>query len=221
MSKPFAWSFSGLSDYNSCPLKYYSTRVSKQFVEPPSEQMLWGNRVHKALEDSVNRVPIEPEMGKYEKIIEQFRRIPGDMYAERKFAVNRQLQPVDFYDPTAWCRCVTDLFIQNDELACAFDWKTGKIKYDFEQLIINALLIFAHFPEIKTVKTAYVWLKFCQITKQDFTRDSISWDKYLASTSFMENSYANNFWPARKNGLCKQYCPVTTCKYNGQYRGNS
>lgn len=219
MAKPFAWSFSALSDYQSCPLKYYSTRVLKSVVEAPTEALIWGNRVHKALEDSINGIPPEPEFGPYEKVLDQLRKIPGKMHAEVKLAVDRQLQPVEFLAPEAWCRAVTDVLILDNTIACAFDWKTGKVKDDFEQLKINALLIFANFPEVQRVKAAYIWLKFKCLTKNEFTRKGLGWDQYLASTRFMENSFANNFWPARKNGLCKQYCPVTTCKHNGRFSG--
>jgi hypothetical protein len=47
------WSYSGLKEYVNCPRQYYHTRVAKDFVKPPTEQMLYGTAVHQACEDYV------------------------------------------------------------------------------------------------------------------------------------------------------------------------
>ncbi len=219
----FSWSHSRLKSYSDCPLRFYRTKVERSIVEPDTEQILWGNRVHKAFEDNIREnKPLEPELSRYDKILSQFRSIPGEHFAERKFAVDSSYQPTDFESDKAWCRCITDLFVLNGDIACAFDWKTGKPKTDHDQLELNALLIFAHYPEVVEVKTAYVWLKDRKLTKFNFKRSgpgAPSWARYITQVGFMQNSYKNNFWPARKSGLCKNYCPVTTCKHNGRYTG--
>lgn len=224
-SKPFSWSFSRLNQYETCPYRYYKTRVSQEIIEPETESIIWGNRVHKALEDNIEgRANLPADCSQFQPVMDSIAKIPGNFTAEKKFAVDRRQQPVDFESSDAWCRCITDVFVENTPLAIAMDWKTGKVKYDFEQLKINALMIFAHYPEIVNVKVAYIWLKFKQVTKNEFTRagpGALTWDKYITATSFMENSYSNNFWPKRKSGLCKNWCPVTSCEYNGHYKGGS
>lgn len=219
MSKPFAWSHSALDQYNTCPHRYYKTRVSKEVVEPETPAILWGNRVHKMMEDSIrDNTPLPEEGWSFQKVLDSLKKIPGTIEAERKFAIDRKFNPVEFLGPDAWCRCITDVFILNGPIACAFDWKTGKIKYDFRQLELNALLIFAHYPEVMEVKAAYIWLKHKELTKATFKREETKWDKYLSQVGFMENSFVNNFWPKRKSGLCRDWCPVHTCQYNGKYK---
>ena len=48
--KPKAWSFSALDTFKTCPRQYEAKYVSKSVQEEKSEQMLWGERVHKAFE---------------------------------------------------------------------------------------------------------------------------------------------------------------------------
>ena len=45
MSKPFAWSYSALGAFETCPHRYMVTRVTKAITEPQTEATLWGNRV--------------------------------------------------------------------------------------------------------------------------------------------------------------------------------
>ena len=49
----FTWSYSALKDYENCPKKFYEVRVAQNFVVIPSEKMMYGTEVHKALEDYV------------------------------------------------------------------------------------------------------------------------------------------------------------------------
>ena len=57
---PIKWSYSSLSTFKQCPRKYYHTKVAKDVVEPMSQAMLYGNRVHKAAEEYVrDGKPIE------------------------------------------------------------------------------------------------------------------------------------------------------------------
>jgi hypothetical protein len=199
------------------------TRVVKRVQEPETEAIKWGNRVHKALEDNIKSdTPLEETLSVFQTVLDSVRKIPGEFHAERKFAINRKFEPVDYDDPTAWCRCITDLFIHCGDTAVAMDWKTGKVKNDFEQLKLNALLIFAHYPEIERIKVAYIWLKFKKVTKNEYTRtgpQAATWDKFVMATTFMENSYRNNFWPKRRSGLCRDWCPVHSCEHNGYYAG--
>jgi CRISPR/Cas system-associated exonuclease Cas4 (RecB family) len=49
----YTWSYSALSEFTKCPKKYYEIRVAQNFVVIPSEKMIYGTEVHKALEDYV------------------------------------------------------------------------------------------------------------------------------------------------------------------------
>jgi len=49
----FTWSYSALKDYENCPKKYYEIRVVQNYTVIPSEKMIYGTEVHKALEEYV------------------------------------------------------------------------------------------------------------------------------------------------------------------------
>ena len=44
------WSYSALTAYETCPRRYWHTRVAKDVIEPETQALTWGNAVHKALE---------------------------------------------------------------------------------------------------------------------------------------------------------------------------
>jgi hypothetical protein len=48
-TKPFAWSYSKLKNFEACPKRHYHVDIAKDFKEADSEALLWGNRVHKGL----------------------------------------------------------------------------------------------------------------------------------------------------------------------------
>ena len=41
------------------------------------------------------------------------------------------------------------------------------------------------------------------------------WQDYRERTALMEQAQATGVWNAKQNGLCKNYCPVTDCPFNG------
>ena len=45
------WSYSGLKDYTNCPKQYHEVKILKNFTKKPTQEMLYGTEVHKALED--------------------------------------------------------------------------------------------------------------------------------------------------------------------------
>ena len=44
----YTWSYSSLKQYQNCPKQYYEVTVAKNFFQPPSKEMIYGNEVHKA-----------------------------------------------------------------------------------------------------------------------------------------------------------------------------
>ena len=55
-----------------------------------------------------------------------------------------------------------------------FDWKTGgTIKPEYEQLALSAQLVFAHYPDVDQVATAYIWLGHDDETEEIYKRDGM------------------------------------------------
>lgn len=226
----FNWSFSSLDQYKICPFKYYCTRVSKKYVEPESDAMRWGNKVHTALEYTL-KPPTEPlsddlkETAKpYVKITDSLKLIPGEMFVELPLAIDRQFQVTEFRADNVWCRGKADIAIinNNDKVGCIFDWKTGGkdetaiLNHKADQLELMCLLLTVVYPNIEIFKTGYIWLKHGRMTKFTFNKRELNWQRFLIDVMAMERSFANGYWPKKRNGLCRKHCPVLECQYNGR-----
>lgn len=93
---------------------------------------------------------------------------------------------------------------------------TGKRKPDSKQLKIFALLIFAHYPEVERVNTAFVWLQTGKVDTERFHRKDIPvlWQDILPEVRRFELAHKNQTWTPKPSGLCRGWCPVTTCSFN-------
>jgi hypothetical protein len=95
------------------------------------------------------------------------------------------------------------------------DWKTGKRRPDFTQLELFALQVFAHYPDVHTVSSGFIWLKDSAMDKETYTRDKSKtmWQGLLGRIHRIEQSYQSDNWPAKPSGLCR-YCPCKNfCDY--------
>ena len=48
--KAFAFSYSRIKNFEACPKRHLEVDLKKTFKEADSDQLTWGNAVHKALE---------------------------------------------------------------------------------------------------------------------------------------------------------------------------
>lgn len=216
-----AWSFSSLSAFETCPLRYKLTRVTKVVQEPQSEAMLWGNRVHKALEERVrDGTPLPATLAGYESISAKIAGSGGSVVVEQKLTVNENFQPTSWFAKDAWCRGIVDVGVIGSTSAVILDWKTGNRKVDLDQLKLFAGMAFAHYPEIKTVKTGFVWLKENTIDKEEFTREQIGeiWGEFLPRVARLNQAFETGRWQPKPSGLCRSWCPVgkSNCEFCGK-----
>lgn len=152
--KIIPWSFSTWSAYQTCPRQFYELRYAKNFTEPKSEKIIWGEEVHKALEDKAKEgTPVPKSMQHMEPIVQRILDAPGENHAELELACDANLRPTGFWDEATWVRGKGDLIKVNGTKAAAFDWKTGKIKANSLQLDLMAVLTFARFPQVENLST--------------------------------------------------------------------
>lgn len=223
MRSVFPWSHSSLSAYETCPRRYYETKIAKNFVEDESEQMRWGSAVHKALELRVrDGTPLPENMKQYEKYAMAILRAEGDVHTEQELGVNYDLEACTFDADDCWSRGIDDVVIVKGDTAVSLDYKTGKVKNDESQLKLSALRLFAHFPQVNTVVTSFIWLAHSGPSKPvKYTRDKTDsmWVPFIEKSEKMRWSQENDAWPANPSGLCKAWCPVKTCPHWGKSRG--
>jgi hypothetical protein len=211
-----AWTFSQLEKFETCPKQFYHVRVAKDIVEPQTEATLWGSRVHTAMEDRIrDGTPLPEGMEQWEGFAKQICAMPGEKLAEEKMALDKSFQPADW--DNAWTRGIADMLIVHGNKAATLDYKTGKRKLT-HQLMLYAAYTFAYYPEVETVTTGFVWLRDKKIDRETFTRADIPtiWGTFLPKVRKLEIAYEKDKWMARPSGLCRNYCSVKSCEFNGQ-----
>ena len=132
---------------------------------------------------------------------------------EWKWGLTKDFEPCDFLSPDVAYRGVVDyLGMLDGGRAFVVDWKTGKIKDDFEQMDLFALATFIHFQDVQKLRGMYVWLKHNTHTKKDYTRDVDGLKEQVqekAQPILLRIEHGE--FPVKPSGLCRGWCPVKQC----------
>ena len=219
------WTRSKLDAFDTCPRQFEQVQVLRHFESPRHEANMWGDKFHKQAEKFIGaqgNTPLSAEMLPYSAYFAQFLGRPGNTFVERRYALNRQLAPCDFFADDVWCRSILDVLTLHEKIADVDDHKTGKNrKKDMQQLIINALVVFYHHPEIEVCRTAFHWVQqgFGEDAKdrETFYRWQIPelWTVLMPKLQRYREAFHAETFPPKKSGLCKKHCPVNTCEYWG------
>lgn len=224
---PFAWSYSALTSFETCPKKHAATRIFKLYKEPENEAMLYGNRCHKSLELRVRREqPLPDDLKHMEPTLAHLLTL-GEPTAEESIGLDRSYRQTDYFDkPTTqpdhrvWLRMKIDLqiMLHAAPIALLLDYKTGKEKQDLDQLELFAAVTFALHPQLEEVRTGYWWCAQNKVDPKAFRADEapVIWQKFLPRVQVMENAVNTNAFQARPSGLCVKHCPVTDCAFYGK-----
>lgn len=214
----FSWSYSKLKNFDTCPKRHYEVDIAKSFKDS-TEQLDWGNRVHKSLADAcTGKVALPEELRDYQKWVDRVRAGPGELLVEQKFALTKDFQACEWFGPRVWMRSVGDAVRIDGPVALGLDWKTGKVLHDSVQLMLLAQCIFAYHPEVKVVRTEFIWLKEDCATQDIFYRDTIinEWANVLERVKQLEDASKTMTYPPKPGKLCRSYCPVLSCPYHGK-----
>jgi len=215
------WSYSSLTSFETCNKRYYHLKVAKDVVETPHEATTWGSTVHKFMEDRVrDGTPLPVSVAGYEALIAPIIAKSGEKLIEQQYAINAAMQPTTWMADDAWCRGIVDVGVLTGNKALLLDWKTGKRKVDSSQLKLFAGLAFAHYPQVETVFTGFVWLKEGRVDKQKFEREDSAaiWQEFLPRVRRLERAYEESKFPPKPSGLCSKWCPVPRrlCEFSGK-----
>jgi CRISPR/Cas system-associated exonuclease Cas4 (RecB family) len=213
-----AHSYSSIKMFENCPKRYYHQRITKEVTDTGSDATRHGERIHADLEHRlINQKPLTYDTEQYEVLCQTIEVLAtgGELHAERQLCLNENLTPTSWYANDAWLRSILDVLILKDDEAIVMDWKTGKRRPDFTQLQLFALQVFKHFPEIKSVKSSFVWLRHMEMDTEVFTVDktNLMWADMLSRIERIQQSLDNDNWPAKPSGLCN-WCPAKNiCEY--------
>lgn len=214
---PFTWSYSKLKNGEACLKKHYEVDLAKNYTED-TEQLTWGNTVHKALATACTGGALPAEMTPYQHWVDRVKSGPGKLLVEQKLAIQRDFAPCSYFAPAVWFRSVGDVIRVDGPVALGLDWKTGKVLHDSVQLMLLAQCIFSHYPEVQRVRTEFIWLKDDCTTHEIWDRPTIAraWVTLLPRVQVLEDAARTMNYPPKPGRLCRKYCPVTACPYHGK-----
>lgn len=217
--KPFAWSYSKLKNYETCPKRHYHCDVAKDVKEEESEHITYGNAIHKALAEAISgKAPLPQPFSHLQEWVDKITKTEGNILVEQQLAITKDLNATTWFGKDAWYRGIADVIKIVGPVAVVLDWKTGKIQEDGVQLALMAQCVFAHHPTIEKIRTEFVWLKEDATTRADFTRDDMVkvWAGLLPRVKILEDAYVAANFPPKPGYLCKRFCPVTSCPHHGE-----
>lgn len=239
-NKAFAWSYSKLKNFESCPKRHYHVDVVKTHTEGESEQLVWGNRIHDALARAIGNVggkrpdgsdalPLPETMAEYLPLVNARRArraVPGAVVAtELSLAITSEFKPTEYFSKNAWYRCKVDVAtvfqVGSVAVAVAEDWKTGKIVTDSPQLHMTALAVLAHYPAVQRVQATFEWLKEGSKTTENIDRAHAAavWGAIAPRVEPLRVAYSTpdpeQGFPPQPGYLCRRWCPVKSCRYHG------
>jgi hypothetical protein len=221
--KAFAWSYSKLKNFESCPKRYYNVDVTKAVKEEDSENLQYGNAIHKVLAEALTGKAALP--GHFSHLQSWVDRLnggfEGEILVEQQLAIRADFSPTTWFGHDVWYRGIADVIKiigpETGKVALVLDWKTGKIKEDGVQLALMAACVFAHHPAVQKIRTEFVWLKEQAETRADFTRADLAavWNGVLPRVAMLENAHKSMEFPPKPGSLCRKWCPVTSCPHHG------
>lgn len=221
-TKPFAWSYSKLKNFESCPKRHYEIDILKRVKEEESENILRGKQLHKIAAARLgNGAPLPPG---YEALERWCQRILGDgsvpVRVEQQLAITKEFAPCEWFSRSAWFRAIADVLkISSDgQVALACDWKTGKILEDGVQLALMAAVVLVHYPAIQHIRTEFIWLAHDCTSREDFSREDLPliWRNVWPRIEQLEHAHSTTSYPAKPGRLCRRWCPVRECPHHGE-----
>ena len=217
--RPFAWSYSKLTAFETCPRRYHETQVLKNWGEERSEQLTWGDEVHEAMARALRGTPLPSSMSVYQPWLDKVLRTPGELLVECKWAITRDFKPTPWFSNKVWLRSIADAVKLDDNVALVVDWKTGKSRNSDEvQLILTSLMMFIQFPKLLRVRSDFVWLQEDSQTTQVIDRHEAAdrWAEIMPRVERLRQATDDENFPPMPNPFCRKYCAVKTCEYWGK-----
>ena len=225
--KPKGWSFSALTSFETCPRKYWEESVAKNIPYEVGEVQQYGITGHKLFEDRIlkgKKLPMDFQH--YEPMLDKLANSDGEILGEQKMALDRAFKPTGYFDSDVWVRGQADLMIirgvGKKKHALVVDWKFGKPSPAdkpgrFDQLDLMTAMFAQYHKDVVQVESAYFWAKEKRFDKQLTHRDYVKeiWHNFLPRVKLFEEAFEKESFPAKQNGLCKRWCKVKSCPFNG------
>lgn len=216
--KKFPLSYSKADCFRQCPHKFEKLHVEKSVMDTGSDATRYGERVHKSLErygKSGDPSHLTRETEQWKGIVDNILRREGEKFFELKMAIDADHNKVEWFSKKTWFRAIADVLIIDGETAYYVDWKTGKVKDDMTQLMISAAMVFFLYPQVKTVKGAFVWLAYDQVTGATYNREhlDVMWERLCAQFDKVQEAIDLGVFEAKPSRLCNWCAAQDVCIY--------
>jgi RecB family exonuclease len=237
MTQVMPLSFSRLSTFEQCPAQFDYLYVSKRVQSTSNEAADYGDRVHKVLEAYGNAIgqgqaakeaavaledtdEARSTLKQWGGVVEKIMARPGTKLFEHQMSVNRQLQPVEWFAKDVWIRSIADVLVVDGDTAYCLDYKTGKVKDNPTQLQLFAAMVMWHYPEVNTVKTSFMWLRFNEMTNAKYERRFLGalWRGLEPRFDKVQEVIDLGVFNTKPSGLCP-WCPAKAICPDARLKG--
>jgi len=221
-------SHTSLSLFQTCPLWFQKKYIEKSVVEEETEALRFGNRGHKAIElGLLGKKELPSEFQYVTALMETVKEIgkhPATVLVEAGMALDANEQPCLYNEwDRKWVHGKFDVVIIRDAEAIVIDWKFGKVKENPQQLDLASFILMANYPEVKTVKTAFVFVQHNELIDGKHVRGSEVTERrfHQLRQEFARYKLAQieEKYPPNPNGLCRGWCPNKVCPFWKPKRG--
>lgn len=221
-----ALSWSRLSTYLQCPLKFHLQFISKSFKEEEkSIYLIKGEQLHKQLEDYVIAknggapMPLgfSPEVRETLPYVDKLFTIYPAIYPEAQIASTPDWKPTEWFDKSTGWRSIWDVCGIAPNTCFIGDYKSGKIYpygEGYGQLHLSAVMALNRFQEVPEVTAAYIYIEHKKITPVKLTRAELPAAQAHFDAMF-EKVQMEKAWAPTPNEFCK-WCQATKgqCKFS-------
>lgn len=221
-----ALSWSRLSTYQQCPLKFHLQFISKTFKEEEkSIHLVKGEQLHKQLEDYViaknggAAMPLgfSPEVKQTLPYVDKLYELYDSIHPEAQIACTQDWKPAEWFDKTVGWRAIWDVVGLKASTCYIGDYKSGKIYpygSTYGQLHLSAVIALNRFKEVPEVNAAYIYIEHKKVTPIKVTRAELPKVQEHFDKEF-EKVQMEKTWDPVPNDNCK-WCQATRaqCKYS-------
>ena len=202
--------------------RYHEVKVLNNYPFQETEATYYGKEFHSAAEYYIkDGTPLPPQFEYAKDTLDALLSKPGRKLCEYEMGLTKDLLPCSFHDKNRWVRGIADLLIIDDDnlTARVVDYKTGNNKYpDTDQLKLMSLMVFKHFPHIRKVSSALLFVVKNDMVKASMAVDEAdaAWWEYRERVARLEQCFASGVWNPKSSGLCP-WCQVKTCEFNPKH----
>lgn len=213
--RPIVWSYSLLHCFDDvCPHQGEARYITRTIKFVPTPEVERGNAIHTAFEHRVGGgKPLPADMQHWERFAAPFD--GRGARTEQWFQIDTEGRACERNDPRKFGHGKIDLHIVNGESGYIGDWKSGGSKYeDPFELEIGALFLKAKYPQLKTIKGQFFWLKEDRAGQvYDLSDVGKTWGKVCSIMQTIYNYRKIGEYPKKQTPLCG-WCQRFDCELN-------